>query len=60
MDVYFIFSKQIRLNIAKKGVINDKFENLNSLKELASIPFETNKNNNDIINNIFDKYKNLY
>lgn len=57
----FHFIKTIRLKALKSGIFsNDLNENTeNLIKELGSIPFLFN-NNNDIIEEIFEKCKKYY
>ena len=44
--------------MGKRGLINEQFDHLNFLKDFIRIPFEIN--NNNIMNNEFEKYKHLF
>ena len=57
----FHYIKNIRLNLNKIGLFKKNISNISQdlLKELGSIPFNVH-NNNNIINEIFDKYSYKY
>ena len=59
--VFFHYIKNIRLNLNKIGLFKKNISNISQdlLKELGSIPFNVH-NNNNIINEIFDKYSYKY
>ena len=55
----FHFTKAIRFEIGKLGLINNNFEHDDFIKEISSIPFYY-MNDQDINNKIYNKFKEYY
>lgn len=55
----FHYIKQLRLNMNKKGLINENFNHKEFLTDLSSIPFKIN-NDKYLLSNIFSVYINRY